>query len=370
MLCEQQDIASAFSGVHLHQLVSLNHFDGNQSPAGFVVFAECGALDLAPAGDHHQVFEGLVVAGVDYGTDALVRLERQHRLGQHPFGGAGLAGNLVGFDAVHPSLVAEKQQVSVGGGMQNMGEKIAFPHRRPFYPPSAPALGAVHPGVHRFHIAVGGGGEHQFVVGHQILERQFPFVGLDAGAAGVVVHPAHLLQLFGDYGPATGRRGQDGAQVGDQLPQVLQLGPQFFGLQRSQAAQRHIQHRPGLDVGKFKPFHQGGAGLVGFGAAADDGHHLVDVVHRRHQPFQDVGPGLRPVQPEPGAPFDHLHLVVQEILDHLGDVQSLGHAVHQGHRVHSETLLQLGQLVKLVEHHLGDGASLQFDHQPHPHSGG
>src|SRR5690606_41655822 len=45
--------------------------------------------------------------------------------------------------------------------------------------------------------------------------------------------------------------------------------------------------------------------------------------------------------------------------------RSAGHPVDQRQHVGAEGLLELGVLVEVVQHHLGDGVALEHDHQPH-----
>ena len=59
--------------------------------------------------------------------------------------------------------------------------------------------------------------------------------------------------------------------------------------------------------------------------------------------------------------LDDVHLMVQVVLDHLGDVQGARHAVDQRDGIDAERVLQLGHLEQLVEDDLGDRVALQFD---------
>jgi hypothetical protein len=59
-------------------------------------------------GHHHQVAAGLVVTGVDDRLDGLLGPEGQDRLGEHPLGGARLAGDGVGLDPMDQALVGEE----------------------------------------------------------------------------------------------------------------------------------------------------------------------------------------------------------------------------------------------------------------------
>ena len=65
------------------------------------------------------------------------------------------------------------------------------------------------------------------------------------------------------------------------------------------------------------------------------------------------------------APDHHLAPVAQEGVEHLPDVQQPRLAIHQGDHVHAEAVLQLGLLVQVVEHHLGNLAALELDHRAH-----
>ena len=73
---------------------------------------------------------------------------------------------------------------------------------------------------------------------------------------------------------------------------------------------------------------------------------------------------LGPLEPELGPSLDYLHLMIEVVLDHRGDAQRPGNAVHEGDRVDAERVLELGHLEQLVEDNLGDGVALEFDHEP------
>ena len=64
------------------------------------------------------------------------------------------------------------------------------------------------------------------------------------------------------------------------------------------------------------------------------------------------------------APDDHLDLVVDPVRDEAVERQRARHAVDDREHVRAEVLLQLGVLVQVVQHDLGDGIPLQHDHEP------
>ena len=172
-------------------------------------------------------------------------------------------------------------------------------------------------------------------------------------------------QLLADQRPPLGRAGQqEPFRYLMSSGQLLGLLAQLARLQRGEPAQRHVEDVGGLDLAELEPLHEGPAGRLGVGRGADDLDHLVDVVEGDEQAVDDVRPGLGLGQAEPGAPLDHLHLVIEVVADDLLDVEGARHPVDQGHHVDPEGLLQLGVLVQLVEHHLGHGVALELDDQP------
>ncbi len=78
---------------------------------------------------------------------------------------------------------------------------------------------------------------------------------------------------------------------------------------------------------------QVGPGIGGVVGPADDLDHLVDVVDGDDEAFEDVGSGLGLVETELGAPLDDLHLMVEVVPDHLGEIECPGDPVDQRHHV-------------------------------------
>ena len=114
---------------------------------------------------------------------------------------------------------------------------------------------------------------------------------------------------------------------------------ELVDLESGEPAQRHVENGVGLDLAQLEPVDEVGPGVGGVGRATDDLDHLVDVVDGDDEAFEDVGPGLSLFQPEAGAPLHHLHLVVEVVADHLGQIEGAGHPVDQRHHVVSEGVL-------------------------------
>ncbi len=78
---------------------------------------------------------------------------------------------------------------------------------------------------------------------------------------------------------------------------------------------------------------------------------------------QDVHALLGLAQAELRAAHDDVDLVVDPVRDEPVERQRARHAVDDREHVRAEVLLQLGVLVQVVQHDLGDGIPLQHDHE-------
>ena len=141
------------------------------------------------------------------------------------------------------------------------------------------------------------------------------------------------------------------------------LGDQFLPLQGGQLAQLHVQDGARLDLVDLQQRHQAGLRDRGRVRPADQGDDLLDPVDGLDQGRDDVQPLLGLAQPEPGPPDDDLDLVRHPVPDHLVQSQRARHSVDQGQHVDAERLLQLGVLVQVVLHDLGDRVPLEHDHK-------
>ena len=57
--------------------------------------------------------------------------------------------------------------------------------------------------------------------------------------------------------------------------------------------------------------------------------------------------------------------MLQEILQHLLEVQEARLVINQRHHIHTEVILKLSALVQIVEHHLRDFTALELNHYTH-----
>ena len=104
---------------------------------------------------------------------------------------------------------------------------------------------------------------------------------------------------------------------------------------------------------------------VDVGGGADRRDHLVEVVERDLQPFEDVGPFLRPGEIELGAASDDVAPVVDVVLEHPLQAERLRLAVDEGEHVRAEAGLQCGVLEELLHHRVRRSVALDLHDDPH-----
>ena len=79
-----------------------------------------------------------------------------------------------------------------------------------------------------------------------------------------------------------------------------------------------------------------------------------------------MGPFVGLAQPVGGAPDDDVELVLDVVADQLVKPQCPRYPVDDGQHVGAEAGLQLGVLVEVVQHHLGNPVALDLDDDAQP----
>ena len=157
--------------------------------------------------------------------------------------------------------------------------------------------------------------------------------------------------------------GEDRLEVGDLRLELGRLVDDLLTFERREAAQLHREDRVGLDVVDVQERLQAVARVVDGRRAADQRDDLVERVERLEVAAQDVHALFGLAQAVLRAPDDDLDLVVDPVRDEAVERQRARHAVDDREHVRAEVLLQLGVLVQVVQHDLGDGIPLQHDHE-------
>ncbi len=172
-----------------------------------------------------------------------------------------------------------------------------------------------------------------------------------------------LAELLADDLALADRVGQDRVELGDLALALGQLVHDALALEGGEPAQLHVEDRDGLDLVDVEQLHELAAGGLGAVGVADQGDDVVQPVQRLGQRAQDVGALLGLAELEAGTPDDDLDLVRDVVADELVQPQRLRHAVDDRQHVRAEGRLQLGVLVEVVQHDLGDRVALEHDDQ-------
>ena len=175
-----------------------------------------------------------------------------------------------------------------------------------------------------------------------------------------------LGQLLGDDLPLPLRLGQDVLEVGDLDLDLGQLVDDLLPLQRGQPAQLHVEDRGRLDLVDVEQLHQALASpprRVGERRIRAMTSSSMSSALTRPRRMCARSSALR----SRNAVRRRMTSIwcVDVVPDELGEVERARHAVDQRQHVGAERLLQLGVLVEVVQHHLGDRVALEHQHEPH-----
>ena len=148
-------------------------------------------------------------------------------------------------------------------------------------------------------------------------------VGDDLRTAHVAILLLHVLQLVLHHLLAQLGVVENLLQVLDALHQFLILGVQLLHAETRELRQAHVDDGLRLDVVKVETLLQVGLSLCRCLAGSDDVHHLVDVVARDDETFEDVCALMGLLKVKLCAADGYLMTVVYEVAYALLEVQEL-----------------------------------------------
>src|SRR5674476_1561378 len=138
---------------------------------------------------------------------------------------------------------------------------------------------------------------------------------------------------------------------------------QLLALEGGQTTQLHVEDRLCLDLVDPEHLDQPVPCHLHSGRGADQGDDLIQEVKGFEQATQDVRLFLRLAQAERRPSPDDVNLVVDPVPNKRTQGERARHTVDQRQHVGTERGLQLGVLVEVVEHDLGDSIPFEHDHQ-------
>ena len=168
-------------------------------------------------------------------------------------------------------------------------------------------------------------------------------------------------QLLPHDGPLPAPAGQDFLEVADVGSQALGFSVEPLALEGREPTERHVEYVGRLDFGQSVSSHQPRSRLRRVLGAADQSHHIVDVVESRDQSLHDVETLVGPPQPVAGAAHHDLEAVRHVVLAQLPETDRGGDAVDEHHVVDVQALLEGGVPVELRQDGRRVGSRLQVD---------
>ena len=295
---------------------------------------------------------------------------------------------------VHPAQVREEHEVIVSAAREEMLNEVAvlglvrLAGAHADDPLATALLGPVAGDIGPLDEPVVGQGDDDPLVGDQVLDGHFAFVGDDLGHARRGVLFLQLAQLLLDDGKHAGLLGENVQKVLDPLDELGVLGLDLVDFEAGELVQAKFQDGVNLTLGQrvaarsiqtfvaadedaptlhlgAGPFkgQQLDARLVAGLGTADDPDELIEVVQGANVALEQLGALLGLTQLEAGATQHDLAAMLDIALDDFLEVQRLRLAVVDGQGIHAERGLQLGVLEKVVDDHARAGIAFQFDHQ-------
>ena len=281
----------------------------------------------------------------------------------HALGRPAAFRNIVDLKMVHAALVREEAEVLVVGRCQKFQHIVVIRRIEAGDAFAAPVLLMVVFKAGALDIAAPGQGDHDLVIGDQIL---------DIYAAGLVSHNlaepgrgiggTDVLYFVADDAAQNFGIGKDGLEVGDIFQQFLVLILDFLALQAGQALQAHVKDGLGLHLVKPEAGHEVRPGLVRALCRTDKGNNFVNIVDGRAQALKDMGPGFRLVQIIARAADNNLAPEIQEGGESRLQVEQDRPVVHHGQHVDAEAGFKAGVLVEVLDNDIGNDAAAQVHH--------
>ena len=208
--------------------------------------------------------------------------------------------------------------------------------------------------------------DRHVLFGDQILDVDLAgFAFEELRPAIVAVLRADFLQLVDDDLHEQALAREDRAQTLDRLQQLGQLVEDLLALEARQALELHVENRLRLDLRQAELHHQAVARFGHGLRRANQRDHLVEMIERDPQAFEDVVARLGLAQLELGPAPDDLAPELDEALDELQQAEHLRPAADDGQHDDAEARLQRRVLVEVVEDDLRHFAALELDDDPH-----
>src|SRR5664279_1907387 len=173
-----------------------------------------------------------------------------------------------------------------------------------------------------------------------------------------------LGKLFADDGALPRLAGENRIEVSDVGGKLFVLVDELLPLKCSKPAKLHLQNGVGLNLVNAEQLHQALASNLDGRTSANERDDVVEPLERGKVSPDDVRALFALAKAIARATDDDLDLMRDPVPDERIESERARHVVDERHHVATEGVLQLGVLVKVVQHNLGDRVALQHNDKP------
>ncbi len=331
------------------------------------VLAELRAFDDALCGHHRQISFVRVVEVVDrqYLADLLARLGTDYVDDIGALGVPAGLGDVVRLPHIDLAFVGEEHEVGMAVDDENLLDEVIVLSRHSYDALSAAALGGVCVGGKSLDISGVRHRDGAVVLLDEILDLDVVLGLDDLGAAGIGVFSLDLGELFLYDLLHPADIGEDRAELFDPGVEGVHLLQDLVALEAGQPAERHIDDRLRLNVGKRVSLAEGGLRFGYRGRFLHKIDDIVDVVGRDLVALEDVDPREGLLKLELGPAGDDRLLMGDVFVEYTGQREDLRLASDEREHVDGAGVLELRVFVELAEDYLPVGVPAVLDDDTH-----
>ena len=252
----------------------------------------------------------------------------------------------------------------VGIGHQKLIDIIVLDGFHSLDPMASPMLALEIIKAHTLDIAELRHRDHGIRTRDQILIIDLRIIEANRGSSFIPVLIRNLRKLLPDNAEKLLFIGKNCLIFRNPFLQLRKFRFQLLSFQTGESTKPHLHNGAGLRFGQRKPLHEDFLGFLSRMTRPDQPDHLIDIIERNKQTFDNMRPLFRFIQIKPGSSGNNILLMLQIELEHFGKIQNLRLTVYKTKLDHTEGVLHLGMLKKLVQHHIRIYIPPQLDYHP------
>src|SRR3990170_3768495 len=311
---------------------------------------EITLLELADRQIGRYILVGGHIEDIDYGL---------------ALGGPAGLGYVIDLERIDLPLVGKEEDIAVGRGYEEVGDKILLFGGHAHLPLAAPLLYLEQARRVPLYIAAAGDGDDHVLLGYEVLEGYLACLIDYLGAPFVAEPLPYFLELVYDDGHEKSFAREYLLEARYQLQYVLILLDYLVPLEGGKPLEPHVEDGLRLYLRELEVCDEAALGLLRALRGPDELYDRVQVVEGDLQPLKDVRPlsGLLEVEYYPSG--DDLPPELDELFEERSQGQHPGLALDDGEVYYAERGLHLGMEVEVVEDDFSHLVPLDLHDDPH-----